>query len=121
MGNAIGTSDDANGACLFDLPSLVHIVCLTADGGTSGNPMDFEAAVLRAVIGGDQGLTARIADADGTRAAGNGAAVGVLAAAAGEAPRADTLPFTGGRAWISLIGLALLAAAAFTYRMRGAL
>ena len=50
--NKVGTSGDVNGACLIDLPSLVHIVCLTADGGAGGNPTDFEAAVLHAAIGG---------------------------------------------------------------------
>src|SRR5439155_21812047 len=79
--NKVGTSGDVNGACLFDLPSLVHIVCLTADGGAGGNPTDFEAAVLHAAIGGDHGLAGRIADAGGNRGSG-------VLAAADEAPRA---------------------------------
>jgi hypothetical protein len=121
-GQPIGTSKDANGACLFEVPSLVLITCLTADGGTAGDrePSEFEAAVLRAVVGGDAGLTGRIVDANGNQGAAGSAGPEVLAASS-ETPRAETLPFTGGPGAAGIVGLLLLTIAAATYRLRRAM
>ena len=112
--NKIGTSDDANGACLIELPDLVRITCLTASGGTAGDLTGFEAEVLGAVVGGDEGLMARIVAA---RGAGAPAQVEAARAEVAQAP-GGVLPFTGGHALLGIAATALIAAGLAMMQLR---
>jgi len=114
-GNEIGSSKDADGACLIELPDLVRITCLTASGGTAGDPTGFEAEVLGAVLGGDEGLMGRVVSA-----AGSGATTEVEAARADEPAPAPggVLPFTGGSAVLGIAATALIAAGLAMMQLR---
>jgi len=108
--NKIGTSEEANGACLVEVPSLVVINCLTASGGEAGAPpTELQATVLSAIVGGDEGLAAQVVNATGTGAAG-------APAGAVEGRESDTLPATGAKA--SAIGLVLLVLGVLAIRFR---
>ena len=107
----IESSKDANGACLIELPDLARITCLTASGGMAGDPNELEAEVLHAVLGGDEGLMARLVAASGGGDA-EVARAGVAAAPGG------VLPFTGGRALLGVAATVLLAAGLAMTQMR---
>lgn len=58
-GNQIGSSSQANGACVLNVPSLLSLECLTAGGGTAGPLTTATSGVLTATLGsGSASLTA---------------------------------------------------------------
>jgi hypothetical protein len=52
-GNDIVSSDDVNGACDLEIPSLIHLICLTATGGTGAGGL---------VTGGADGAIVDVGD-----------------------------------------------------------
>ena len=54
-GNEIGSSDQANGMCEIPADPLIHLLCLTADGGTSATGVTTsDGTVVSVDIGGGQ-------------------------------------------------------------------
>jgi hypothetical protein len=89
-GNEIGSSDDANGSCALDVPSVVSLSCLTATGG----PGAAAAAVGEATLGGGQAGGTVV----GTKATGQAVTQGSGPApttASASSDSSGALPFTG--------------------------
>jgi hypothetical protein len=137
-GNGIGSSDQANGQCEIPADPLLHLICLTADGGTSSTGVTTsDGTVVIVDIGGGQ-LTGTISSSStkggiaqtpapakhgGKTSSGNSNNGSRLPHTTGPAAG---LPFTGSDAGrLAALGLALAALGsamvAFARRTRGLL
>ena len=138
-GNEIGSSDQANGMCEIPADPLIHLLCLTADGGTSATGVTTsDGTVVSVDIGGGQlggtisssstkggkGLTPAPAQHNGGKNSGGKTTNGSrLPHTTGPAA---ALPFTGSDAGrLAALGLAFAALGsamvAFGRRTRGML
>jgi len=137
-GNEIGSSDQANGMCEIPADPLIHLLCLTADGGTSSTGVTTsDGTVVSVDIGGGQ-LTGTVSNsstqggiaqtpapakhAGGQTSAGKTTNGSRLPHTTG--PAAAGLPFTGSEVGrLAALGLALAALGsamiAFARRTRG--
>ncbi|HET6817938.1 MAG TPA: hypothetical protein VFH66_11995 [Mycobacteriales bacterium] len=140
-GNEIGSSDQANGMCEIPADPLIHLLCLTADGGTSSTGVTTsDGTVVTVSIGGGQ-LNGTISNSStkaglaqtpaagqqnngGSTAAGHVTNGSRLPHTSG--PAVGSLPFTGSDAGrLAALGLAFAALGsamlAFARRTRGML
>src|SRR3954447_7089207 len=137
-GNEIGSSEQADGQCEIPADPLIHLLCLTADGGTSSTGVTTsDGTVISVDIGGGQ-LTGTISSSstqggkaqtpapathNGGKTTGGKTTNGSRIPDAGPA---GALPFTGSEAGrLAALGLALAALGsamvAFGRRTRGML
>jgi hypothetical protein len=96
--NKVGTSEDANGSCVVEVPDVASLSCLSASGGAApaGTPSQAGASVGDATIaGGQAGGTVA-----GTKSSGQAATLGSGttqpgAESSGASSPGSSLPFTG--------------------------
>ena len=137
-GNEIGSSEQANGQCEIPADPLIHLLCLTADGGTSSTGVTTsDGTVISVDVGGGQ-LTGTISSSSTkggvaqtpAPAQHNGKTTGGRTTNGSRLPHttgpAAALPFTGSdAARLAALGLALAAfgsaMVAFGRRSRGML
>jgi hypothetical protein len=120
-GNDIGSSDQANGACVLAVPNVVTLTCLDATGGNGSNGGSSTADTATAALGGSKTPQGSLT-AVGSRGAkaptqvegekltkkNNGARNNGPTAEASRVPNGGGLPFTGFDAGlISAYGAAL--------------
>ena len=65
-GNDIGSSDQANGSCVINLPSILKLTCLDASGGTGSNGQLTSGADVGTVSVGNGQLTGVVSGAQAT-------------------------------------------------------
>jgi hypothetical protein len=100
-GNLIGSSDQANGQCVIDIPGLLHLVCLSATGGKGSTTST--AAVATAQLAGGQLPTGTVSGVTSTGGPAPAAAAPAKTSVKGErvpntgkqANQGGQLPFTG--------------------------
>jgi hypothetical protein len=137
-GNEIGSSDQANGQCEIPADPLIHLLCLTADGGTSSTGVTTsDGTVVTVSLGGGQ-LTGTvsnsstkggIAQAPAPQQSNGGSTSGGQTVSGSRLPHTSgpavgSLPFTGSDAGrLAALGLAFAALGsamlAFARRTRG--
>lgn len=115
-GNEIGSSDQVNGQCEIPADPLIHLICLTASGGTGSNGVTTSTGqVAQAIIGGGQapGVTLSSSSTQGFRPVATpktSKVEGRRITHASRTPSTGALPFTGSDAGrLAAIGAALAA------------
>lgn len=133
-GTEIGSSDQANGACKLDLPPLINLLCLQANGGAGKDGLTSAAADVASFGVGDGALTGTISGSSSSggsagtpelptpsQAANRGGDSNNAAHTPAATPNQASLPFTGANAQRSAVvalAMTMIGAAATLFGRR---